>query len=151
MPSSALIFCSSSHIIFQISKGCQGDDPVEGVLELLQLLEGATGLMHQWIEQAYLGGFTNFANSSCGEGNRVLEFFDGVFLMHAQLWNIQELLRNLLDDTLSCERVHGLYVAMIHDLGCTDLSAAAASGFLLTLLHATAGLILVSLRASWKG
>ena len=131
------------------AQACLGEDPVEDVTALEGLLEDATGLMHRWIQQTHESDNLPLLEEACGEGNLIPIFFQSVFLLHDQLWNIQEALGEVRE-ALSCRTIHFLYIDTIHDLACSQTASAVAAGAILMMIHAISSLVLVTLQAAWR-
>ena len=53
-------------------------------------------------------------------------------------------------DALSCPRVNALYIDAVHGAFCTDFATANSNGLMLLLLLSFSGMILITLRASWR-
>ena len=51
--------------------------------------------------------------------------------------------------SISCPRISPLYIALVHDAICTDVTAASARGFLLFVVLGICLMVMVSLRAAW--
>lgn len=87
--------------------------------------------------------------NQCGASNQVQLFFDNLLVLNEQFAEVNTAIKKGYD-ALSCPRVNALYVDAVHGALCTDFATANTNGLLLLIILSFSGMILITLRASWR-
>jgi hypothetical protein len=80
---------------------------------------------------------------------KVQLFFDNIQLLNKQFVNVNKVIK-LAYDALSCPRINTLYVDVVHNALCTDFATANTNGLLLLIIISFCGMVLITLRSSWR-
>lgn len=128
--------------------GCRGGDPLEELVVLQGLLRESLAFVDERVAVAE-GLGTGLMETACGEGNLVGPFFSNLRVLQGHLDDVDVAITDAYD-ALECPRINTLYVRVMHDALCTDFATANANGFLLFLFAGLSGLVLITLRASWR-
>lgn len=90
-----------------------------------------------------------FIEDGCGPGNQIRPYFRNLRVLSRKFSNLSRALK-LSYDALSCPRINSLYVKTVHDAFCTDFATANSNGLILFLILSFSGMIMITLRASWR-
>jgi len=131
--------------------GCGGmeSDPLAEVIILQALLQESIKDVDTQVAFANDVTGLEFIENECGPGNRVRDFFTGLEEFNGKFSNIDQAIKQGYD-ALSCPRVNALYIEAVHGAFCTDFATANANGLVLLLVISFSGMILITLRASWR-
>jgi len=91
----------------------------------------------------------DFIADNCGPGNRVRIFFTNLAVLNEKFAKVTMAIKQGYD-ALSCPRVNTLYVEAVHEAFCTDFATANATGLILLLMISFSGMVLITLRSSWR-
>lgn len=130
-------------------RSLQETDPLAEVVFLQELLQDAIEDVDTQISFANDVLGLQFIELACGPDNRVSEFFTRVGLLNAEFVLVIKAIKQGYD-AVSCPRVNSLYVKTVHDAFCTDFATANATGLVLLIMISFSGMILITLRASWR-
>lgn len=131
--------------------GCGGmeSDPLAEVIVIQKLLQESMEEIDTQLS------FTNdvlgiqFVEQECGLGNRVRDFFSSATALNRKFDDVNMAIK-LGYDALSCPRVNSLYIDAVHGAFCTDFATANANGLILLVMISFSGMVLITLRASWR-
>jgi hypothetical protein len=129
--------------------GCMGPDPLQDLVMLQGLLHETLGFVDERLQLADEIGY-GALEEICGPGNSVRPFFNDVKSLQNEVVNVNDAIQSAYY-ALECPRINTLYNQVAHEALCTDFATANVNGFLLFLFGpAISGLVLISLRASWR-
>lgn len=131
--------------------GC-GDmesDPLAEVIVLQSLLQESIEEVDKQLNFANNVLGLQFIERECGPGNQVRPFFRNVMVLNSKFENVNMAIKQGYD-ALSCPRVNSLYNDAVHGAFCTDFATANANGLILLVMISFSGMILITLRASWR-
>jgi len=131
--------------------GCGGmeSDPLAEVIVLQGLLQESIAEVDTQLSIASDDSGLQFLERQCGPGNQVKTFFRNLTLLNSKYANVNMAIKQGYD-ALSCPRVNSLYVDAVHGAFCTDFATANANGLILLIIISFSGMILITLRASWR-
>jgi len=131
--------------------GCGGteSDPLAEVIVLQKLLQESIAEVDTQLSFASDDVGIDFMERQCGQGNRVRTFFRNLTLLQSKFENVDMAIKQGYD-ALSCPRVNSLYVDAVHGAFCTDFATANSNGLVLLLMLSFSGMVLITLRASWR-
>jgi len=131
--------------------GCGGTelDPLAEVIVLQKLLQESIAEVDTQLSFASDEIGLDFMERQCGPGNRVRTFFRNLTLLQSKFENVDMAIKQGYD-ALSCPRVNSLYVDAVHGAFCTDFATANSNGLVLLLMLSFSGMVLITLRASWR-
>jgi len=127
----------------------QETDPLAEVIVLQGLLQDSIEEVNTQLSFANDVLGIQFIERECGPGNQVRRFFRNLTALNGELSSVSKAIRDGYD-ALSCPRVNALYVKTVHDAFCTDFATANANGLVLLIMISFSGMILITLRASWR-
>ena len=131
--------------------GCGGieSDPLAEVIVLQKVLQESVGEVDGQISFANDETGLAFMEQRCGSSNQVRIFFQNLAFLQTKYQNVDMAIKRGYD-ALSCPRVNALYIDAVHGAFCTDFATANSNGLMLLLLLSFSGMILITLRASWR-
>mmetsp|Transcript_102077 Transcript_102077/g.207607 ORF Transcript_102077/g.207607 Transcript_102077/m.207607 type:complete len:729 (+) Transcript_102077:339-2525(+) len=130
--------------------GCAGvPDPLLEVIAIQGVLQESLAKVDKELSFARDVLGLDSIKDSCGPMNRVDAFFSGAQDVNGRFKLVNKALLQSYD-ALSCPRVNALYVEAVHGALCTDFAAANANGLVLLVLISISGMVLITLRASWR-
>ena len=131
--------------------GCSGieSDPLAEVIVLQKVLQESVGEVDGQLSFANDETGLAFMEQRCGSSNQVRIFFQNLAFLQAKYQNVDMAIKKGYD-ALSCPRVNALYIDAVHGAFCTDFATANSNGLMLLLLLSFSGMILITLRASWR-
>jgi len=131
--------------------GCGGmeSDPLAEVIILQGLLQNSVKEVDTQLAFASDVLGLQFIENQCGQGNQVRTFFENLTVLNGKFANVSKAIQQGYG-ALSCPRVNALYVEAVHGAFCTDFATANANGLTLLLMISFSGMILITLRASWR-
>merc|ERR1712025_725303 len=131
--------------------GCGGmeSDPLAEVVLLQALLQESMKEVDKQVSFANDVTGIGFIENRCGPGNRVRDVFTDLDVFSSKFSNISKAIKQGYD-ALSCPRVNALYIEAVHGAFCTDFATANANGLVLLIVISFSGMILITLRASWR-
>lgn len=131
--------------------GCSGmdSDPLAEVIVLQSLLKESIGEVDEQLSFANDVLGLQFIERECGPGNRVRTFFQNLTVLNRKYTNVNMAIKQGYD-ALSCPRVNSLYVDAVHGAFCTDFATANSNGLILLFVLSFSGMVLITLRASWR-
>jgi len=135
--------------------GCGGrdgardtEDPLAEVIVIQLLLQEALGTVEKQISFATDVLGLELIQTMCG-GESVELFFNNLLQVNQQLQNVNKAIQQAYN-ALNCPRINTLYVDAVHNALCTDFATANTNGLLLLIVLSFCGMILITLRASWR-
>jgi len=131
--------------------GCDGmeSDPLAEVVVLQRLLNEAIDEVDTKLSFANDVLGLQFIENKCGPFNRVRPFFQNLTVLNSKFANVNIAIKQGYD-ALSCPRVNSLYNKVVHEAFCTDFATANANGLVLLVMISFSGMVLITLRASWR-
>jgi len=131
--------------------GCGGmeSDPLAEVIVIQSLLKESIAEVDTHLSFANDDLGLDFIERECGRGNRVRTFFENLTVLNRKYADVNMAIKQGYD-ALSCPRVNSLYVEAVHEAFCTDFATANANGLILLFTLSFSGMVLISLRASWR-
>ncbi len=131
--------------------GCGGieSDPLAEVVVLQSLLKESIAEIDEQLSFANDVLGLQFIERECGPGNRVRTFFQNLTVLNRKYANVNTAIKQGYD-ALSCPRVNSLYVDAVHGAFCTDFATANSNGLVLLFVLSFSGMVLITLRASWR-
>jgi len=130
-------------------RSLQETDPLAELIVLQGLLQDSIKEVETNLSFVYDVLGLEFLQDKCGSGNQVGSFFRNLTVLNSKLSNLNKAIK-LGYDALSCPRVNTLYVKTFHGALCTDFATANANGLILFLMLSVSGMIMITLRASWR-
>ncbi len=131
--------------------GCSGleSDPLAEVIVIQSLLKESIAEVDTHLSFANDDLGLEFIERECGRGNRVRPFFENLTMLNRKYADVNMAIKQGYD-ALSCPRVNSLYVEAVHEAFCTDFATANVNGLILLFTLSFSGMVLISLRASWR-
>ncbi len=131
--------------------GCGGieSDPLAEVIVLQKVLQESVGDVDGQLSFANDETGLEFMEQQCGPNNQVRTFFQNLAFLQTKYQNVDMAIKKGYD-ALSCPRVNALYIDAVHGAFCTDFATANSNGLMLLLLLSFSGMILITLRVSWR-
>ena len=130
-------------------RGLQETDPLGEIIFIQELLIDTVEDVDTQVSFATDVLGLQFIELGCGPDNEVSEFFAGLSLLNEEFFNVIMAIK-LGYDAVSCPRINALYVKTVYDAFCTDFATANATGLVLLIMISFSGMVLITLRASWR-
>mmetsp|Transcript_67 Transcript_67/g.140 ORF Transcript_67/g.140 Transcript_67/m.140 type:complete len:731 (-) Transcript_67:129-2321(-) len=146
--SSSLIYDLAKQRLSTYITGCRAN-PLSEVIVAQGLLQESLNSVNNQVSFANDVLGLSFIEEQCGPTNQVRLFFDNVLLLNEQFAEVNKAIKQGYD-ALSCPRLNTLYVEAVHGALCTDFATANTNGLLLLIVLSFSGMILITLRASWR-
>mmetsp|Transcript_33971 Transcript_33971/g.36672 ORF Transcript_33971/g.36672 Transcript_33971/m.36672 type:complete len:812 (+) Transcript_33971:118-2553(+) len=124
------------------------EDPLAEVIVIQLLLQESLDSVGKQISFANDVLGLDLIQTMCG-GDSVELFFNNLLQLNTQFQNVNKAIKQAYD-ALSCPRINTLYVDAVHNALCTDFATANTNGLLLLIVISFCGMILITLRASWR-
>jgi len=125
------------------------EDPLAEVIVLQELLQDSIDEVAAQLSFAKDVVGLDFLEEQCGPGNLVRSFFQDMTVLNEKFANVGLAIKKGYD-ALSCPSINSLYVDAVHGALCTDFATANANGMILFFMVSFSGMILITLRASWR-
>ena len=127
-------------------------DPLAEVIIIQGLLQESLDSVDTQTSFAYDVLGLDLIKENCGGDSgteQVQLFFDNIQLLNIQFRNVNQAIKQAYD-AVSCPRINTLYVDVVHNALCTDFATANTNGLLLLIIISFCGMILITLRSSWR-
>ena len=128
----------------------QEPDPLEELIVIQALLRESLDYVATQVNFAKDVLGLDYIEEKCGrDNNQVQLFFTNLNLLNAQFEQVNMAITRSYN-ALNCPRIHTLYQEAVHQAFCTDVATANTNGLLLLIAISFSGMILITLRASWR-
>jgi len=127
--------------------GCGEGDPAVLISDLRNTVQSVSSEIWQALGQVNAVGQMNI-DFYCNGGNELDKFLAGSLELALLLSASQNLL-NSAATSLSCARIHAIYVEAVNDSICTDVASAVAWSFIFFFCLGISTMVMITLRASW--
>jgi len=132
------------------SSTIQEPDPLEELIVIQALLRESLEYVATQVNFAKDVLGLDYIEEKCGrDNNQVQLFFTNLNLLNAQFEQVNMAITRSYN-ALNCPRLHTLYQEAVHQAFCTDVATANTNGLLLLIAISFSGMILITLRASWR-
>jgi hypothetical protein len=125
------------------------EDPLAELIVLQELLQDSIDEVAAQLSFAKDVVGLDFLEKECGSGNFVRSFFRDITALNEKFVNVGLAIKKGYE-ALSCPSINSLYVNAVHGALCTDFATANANGVILFFMVSFSGMILITLRASWR-
>ena len=124
------------------------NDPLAEVIVVQKLLQETITRVNTQLVVASDPQGLSFIETEC-RSQRVRPFLENLTVLNQ---NFAEVNAAILQgyEALACPRVHALYTDVVYDAFCTDFATANANGLILLFVISFSGMVLITLRASWR-